>query len=351
MIHSTLRSACVALALTAIVPDACPIKVHTLGDSTMADYDPSATVTRGWGMYVSQFLTGGATAVNYARGGRDSRQGYTELWTKMAKPAVEAGDYVIIQFAHNDEKNNGMDGVALYNYYDGIGYEVSASAVDQRGTVPATTYKEYLGLIATEALNLGAHPIFVAPVCRSYFTDGVIRRNGRHDLGDSYKVLTADGPADGTPLTADDHTMDYAYQMKVLAEEMYLPFIDPTTATRDLYESYGPAKCEPMLFDGAGSTHFNSTGATLAARLCMQLLREQGILTDYISLTTDLCVSPAQADLGEVYKGQILIKEFTLSGFDMEPADGSIRIEPPAGIGIVRRRLSDGRVETLKIRK
>ncbi len=85
-----------------------PIKVHTLGDSTMADYDPSATVTRGWGMYVSQFLTGGATAVNYARGGRDSRQGYTELWTKMAKPAVEAGDYVFIQFAHNDEKNNGI---------------------------------------------------------------------------------------------------------------------------------------------------------------------------------------------------------------------------------------------------
>lgn len=269
----------------------------------------------------------------------------------MAKPAVEAGDYVIIQFAHNDEKSNGMDGVALYNYYDGIGYEVSASAVDQRGTVPATTYKEYLGLIATEALNLGAHPIFVAPVCRSYFTDGVIRRNGRHDLGDSYKVLTADGPADGTPLTTDDHTMDYAYQMKVLAEEMDLPFIDLTTATRELYESYGPVKCEPMLFDGAGSTHFNSTGATLAARLCMQLLREQGILTDYISLTTDLCVSPAQADLGEVYKDQILVKEFTLSGFDMEPADGGIRPEPPAGIGIVRRRLSDGRVETLKIRK
>ena len=121
MINSTLRSACVALALTAIVPDACPVKVHTLGDPSMADYDPSVTVARVWGMYVSQFLTGGATAVNYARGGRDSRQGYTELWTKMAKPAVEAGDYVIIQFAHNDEKNNGMDGVALYNYYDGIG--------------------------------------------------------------------------------------------------------------------------------------------------------------------------------------------------------------------------------------
>ena len=98
--------------------------------------------------------------------------------------------------------------------------------------MPATTYKEYLGLIATEAMELGAHPIFVAPVCRSYFTDGVIRRNGRHDLGDSYKVLTADGPADGTPLTADDHTMDYAYQMKVLAEEMSPRYIYLTTAAR-----------------------------------------------------------------------------------------------------------------------
>ena len=47
-------------------------KVHMLGDSTMAPYDESATVTRGWGMYFGNFLTGGWTSVNYAKGGRDT---------------------------------------------------------------------------------------------------------------------------------------------------------------------------------------------------------------------------------------------------------------------------------------
>ena len=55
-------------------------KVHTLGDSTMAPYDESATVTRGWGMYFGDFLTNGWSSINYARGGRDSRGGYEELW-------------------------------------------------------------------------------------------------------------------------------------------------------------------------------------------------------------------------------------------------------------------------------
>ena len=76
-------------------------KVHTLGDSTMAPYDESATNTRGWGMYFGNFLSNGWTSVNYAKGGRDSRMGYTELW-QNAKNNVEAGDYVLIQFAHND---------------------------------------------------------------------------------------------------------------------------------------------------------------------------------------------------------------------------------------------------------
>ena len=50
-------------------------KVHTLGDSTMAPYDESATVTRGWGMYFGQFLTNGWTSINYAKGGRDTYTG------------------------------------------------------------------------------------------------------------------------------------------------------------------------------------------------------------------------------------------------------------------------------------
>ena len=306
-------------------------RVHTLGDSTMADYDESATVTRGWGMYFGNFLTNGWTSVNYAKGGRDSRGGYNELW-QTAKKNVEAGDYVIITFAHNDEKNSGMDGVALYNYYIGIGDQTAAAAVDQRGTVPSTTYREYLAKIVDEVRALGATPIICSPVCRSYFTNGKIRRNGRHDLGDGYKVLTEQGPVDGTKLPESDHTMDYAWHSQQLAAEKNVDFIDLTTATAALYESYGDTKCHDYLFDGEGSTHFNTTGALLVARECARLMKDQGILADDIVLPTDITVAPATGDFGEAYKGQTLQKEFTVNGFGLTPEKGTVTITATDGI-------------------
>lgn len=309
-------------------------KVHTLGDSTMAPYDESATVTRGWGMYFGNFLTNGWTSINYAKGGRDSRGGYEELW-QTAKKQVEPGDYVIITFGHNDEKNSGMDGYALKAYYESIGDAAAAAAVDLRGTVPSTTYKEWLGKIVDEAKALGAIPIICSPVCRSYFNGTTIRRNGRHDLGDNYKVLTDEGPKDGPKLAEDDHTMDYAYHSQQLANEKEVAFIDLTQATKELYESYGnQTKCEAQLFDGEGSTHFNTTGALLVARECARLMKAQGILADDIYLPTDLSVSPATGNFGEAYKGQTLQKEFTLNGFGLSPEEGTVSITATDGIAL-----------------
>ena len=306
-------------------------KVHTLGDSTMAPYDESATVTRGWGMYFGNFLTNGWTSINYAKGGRDSYGGYNELW-QTAKKNVEAGDYVIITFAHNDEKNSGMDGYQLKAYYERIGDATAAAAVDLRGSIPSTTYKQNLAKIVDEAKALGATPIICSPVCRSYFNGSKIRRNGRHDLGDSYKVLTENGPVDGPKLAEDDHTMDYAYHSEQLAKEKGVSFIDLTTATATLYESYGDAKCHEYLFDGEGSTHFNTTGALLVARECARLMKAQGIMANDISLPTDISVTPATGNLGDAYKGQTLTKEFTLNGFGLTPEEGSVSITATDGI-------------------
>ena len=186
-------------------------KVHTLGDSTMAPYDESATVTRGWGMYFGNFLTNGWTSINYAKGGRDSRGGYNELW-QTAKNNVEAGDYVIITFGHNDEKNQGMDGMELQAYYQGLGQ----TWTETRGTIPSTTYKEWLGKIVDEAKALGAIPIVCSPVCRSYFSGNSIRRNGRHDLGDSFSILTSTGILEKQSVPTTDHSMDYAYHSQKL---------------------------------------------------------------------------------------------------------------------------------------
>ena len=306
-------------------------KVHTLGDSTMAPYDESATVTRGWGMYFGNFLTNGWTSINYAKGGRDSRGGYEELW-QTAKKNVTAGDYVIITFGHNDEKNSGMDGYELKAYYESIGDATKAAAVDLRGTVPSTTYKEWLGKIVDEAKALGATPIICSPVCRSYFDGSKIRRNGRHDLGDSFSVLTSGGIKEKQSVPADDHTMDYAYHSQKLAEEKGVSFIDLTTSTAELYESYGDAKCHEYLFDGEGSTHFNTTGAVLVARECARLMKAQGILTDAITLPTDLTVAPSTGDFGEAYKGQTLQKEFTLNGFGLSPETGTVSVTATDGI-------------------
>lgn len=306
-------------------------KVHTLGDSTMAPYDESATVTRGWGMYFGNFLTNGWTSINYAKGGRDSRGGYTELW-QTAKKNVEQGDYVIITFGHNDEKNGGMDGYALKAYYESIGDATKAAAVDLRGTVPSTTYKEWLGKIVDEAREKGATPIICSPVCRSYFDGGKIKRNGRHDLGDSFSVLTENGPIEKQSVPQNDHTMDYAYHSEQLAKEKGVAFIDLTKATAELYESYGDKKCHDFLFDGEGSTHFNTTGALLVARECARLMKAQGIMSDDITLPTDITVAPATGDMGEAYKGQTLTKEFTVNGFGLSPEEGTVSITATDGI-------------------
>ena len=306
-------------------------KVHTIGDSTMANYTESATVTRGWGMYFGLFLTDGWTSVNYAQGGRDSRGGYKELW-QNAKPHVEAGDYVLIQFAHNDEKIQGVDRDELYDYYISKGMTTEANAVESRGTRPSVTYKQWLGKMVDEVKAKGAIPVLVAPVCRSYFSNGKIRRNGRHDLGDSFSLLTADGIKEKQSLPATDHTMDYVYHMQQLAKEKGVEFVDLTSATAALYESYGDAKCHEQLFDGEGSTHFNTTGALLVARLCAQLMKEQGILADAINVPTDLSISPEKADMGQAYKGQTLTKELTLNGFGLAPETGTIHLSGSEGV-------------------
>ena len=312
-------------------------KVHTLGDSTMAFYNESTTNTRGWGMYFGNFLTNGWTSVNYARGGRDSRGGYNELW-QSAKNSVEAGDYVLIQFAHNDEKQNGMDNEELQAYYTSIGDAASAAAIksDGRGTVPSTTYKKYLKQIIDAVKEKGATPILVSAVCRCYFSGGTITRAGRHDLGDKYDAIVDGAIKTGLKVGANDHTMDYSYHMQQLANEENVAFIDMTSATKKLYESYGNYnKCYSALFDKGGeadNTHYNLTGALTAARLCAQLMKEQGILADDIVIPTDLSIAPATIEMGDVYVGQSAVKELTLSGLGLNPATGAINITASEGI-------------------
>lgn len=311
------------------------IKVHTIGDSTMATYSESTTVTRGWGQMFQQFFTDAVTVNNRAKSGASSKSFYEEAaYWESVKKQIQPGDYVLIQFAHNDEKNDGMDGDEVKAYYESIGDQAKADATDYRGTTASGTYKEYLRKYVEETRALGATPVLVGAICRKYFTGSTIRRNGRHDLGDDFSLLTTSGIKEGNKVGEDDHTYDYPYQMRLVADEMGVSYIDLTTATKELYESYGDAKANELLFDGDGSTHTSAMGATLIARLCAQLLQKQGILTEYINLTSDLSVNPSKADLGEAYKGQTVVKEFQISGFDLQPAEGNVTITASKGLQV-----------------
>lgn len=323
-------------------------KVWMLGDSTMTEYDESEpTGGRGWGMYFGNFLVNGWTSVNMAKGGRDSRGGYNELW-QNCKNDVMPGDYVIIQFAHNDAACGGADYEELVKYYTDKGDTegLAATKAIGRGTIPSTTYKEMLKKICDEVRAKGATPILASAVCRHQFTDGKVRRAAKHDIGGSYDAIVNGELKKGLSVPEGDHTYDYPYQMKQVADAEGVAFLDMTSATASLMESYeaqGSGNCFNVMFDkkieANDGTHYNVTGALLAARLCAQLiLQEQSNYTQLATLAanvnvpTDMSFNPATANMGEVYVGQAATKEISLSALGLSPAEGTVTISATNGI-------------------
>ena len=231
-------------------------KVHTLGDSTMAPYDESATNTRGWGMYFGNFLTNGWTSVNYAKGGRDSRGGYNELW-QNAKNNVEAGDYVLIQFAHNDTQYGGMDNLQLQEYYTSIGDTEKAAAVkkDGRGTIPASTYKECLKQIIDAVKAKGATPILVSLTPRNEWENGKIER--RND--------------------------SYGAWYRQVVKETGVEFVDLHNLTADFYDKKCGSKAKADKYFKRDHTHTSLLGAKTNAQCVAQGLKaNKSSLADYL---------------------------------------------------------------------
>ena len=314
-----------------IFNSAAAVKVHTIGDSTMQDYDESTTEVRGWATYLGSFFDANFVTVNNrGKAGASSRTFYdgAAFWPSV-KSQMNAGDYLLIQFAHNDENNNGLD-VLEYNAY--LTANGQAALTDLRGTCPNTTYKNYLRLYVDEARALGVNPVFVGPICRKYFLNATtLKRSGLHDLGDKFSKLEGGVLYENQSLPAGDSTMSYVRAMKDVAAEKNVPFIDLTSATRDLYIQYGEQQCTDLLFASKGDgtpdgTHTKTLGANLIARLAAQLLQDAGILSQYITIPTDITATPASLSIGETYSGVQQSKEVLLTGFGMEPATGTVSI-------------------------
>ena len=229
---------------------AAPRRVHTIGDSTMSDYKPAATPKRGWGMYLQAFFNADSVTVNNrGKSGASTRTFYeTEnLWPSV-KSQMHAGDYLIIQFAHNDEKCKGED-VFVQNAK--LRAEGKDTLTDMRGTEPNTTYKQYLRKFVNEAREMGVTPVLMSPICRAYFKDGKINNEGRH-------VLAAD--------------KDYVRCMREVAEEMFVPFLDMTSRSRELYEQNGQSFCMTNYFNCGDKTHTSAAGGMAIASLAYELI-------------------------------------------------------------------------------
>ena len=311
------------------------VKVHTIGDSTMAEYDENTTDKRGWGMYLGSFFDPAFVTVNNrGKSGADTRGFYTgaAYWPSV-KSQMSAGDYLIIQFAHNDEGTvtNGMDNLEYAEYCQANNLP---APTDARGTNPQTTYREYLRLFIDEARALGVNPILVGPICRKYFSGNTIRRNGQHDLGDKFSKIKDGVLYENQSVPASDLSMSYVEAMRIVAEEKGVPFLNLTEATKEMYLEYGEAQCTQLLFCNGDNTHTNAMGGNLIARQAAQMMKDAGILAEHINIPTSITANPTSIEIGETYSGVAQNKEFLLTGFGLEPASGTVELNATGALTI-----------------
>ena len=206
--------------------------IHIIGDSTVDDNQPPF---RGWGWALPKFIREDVTVKNHALSGRSSRSFRAEGLFKPVEKALGAGDFLLIQFGHNDEKD------------------------DERHTDPDTTFPEELWRYCEFALSRGAQPVLITPVGRRFFA------------------------GDGSLLNTHG---EYPRAIRALAAEKKVPLCDLEADSRELYKSLGQEKTaelfvrlapgeHPDFPDGHDDkTHFNAYGAEIIAGLVAGELRK-----------------------------------------------------------------------------
>ena len=225
--------------LTAAMP-AKKMKIWLCGDSTIAIKQTNTYPETGWGMPFVYFWDSTVQVNNLAKNGRSTKTFINEnLWQQVADGAEE-GDYVFIQFGHNDESEEKKD----------------------RYTTPAE-FKANLTRFVREARSKKATPILLTPVSRRKF-DTLGTALETHRL---YSALT-----------------------KEVADNEQVLFIDLDAKSRALYQSFGKDNStllfvqlkpgeHPNYPEGRiDNTHFTELGARLIAQLVLKELR--GLNTD-----------------------------------------------------------------------
>lgn len=314
-----------ALTLATLDSTALPaVTVHMLGDSTMTTYTADRRPQMGWGEAVPQFFNSSVKVNNWALGGRSSRSFYYEAtrWPAIL-PKIAAGDYVIIQFAHNDQKSGGD--YPVYGTFafcsDGSGDGEACSGrpdkLDPAVDIAQHSYYQFLKKYVNEVRSKGANPILMSPIVRKYFSGTTITPQGQHNLTG---INSGETYARG----------DYVAAMKAVATKYNVPFVDITAETKKIVESYGNASATANLYIAADSTHPQVLFANLIAKRAVEGMKALGILNSYMVPVTSLIASPNTLDWSTRYLNMPSTKTVTVSAFDLAPAAGTLSATAPA---------------------
>lgn len=218
------------------------IRVFMIGDSTMADKPgaPEINPERGWGQLLPSFFNENAEVRNHAVNGRSTRSFIDEGRWEAVLAELRSGDYVFIQFGHNDMKEKDP----------------------ARYTNPYSSYRRNLEKFVRETRARGAFPVLLSSIVRRNF-------NEQGTLVDTHGA--------------------YPFVTRAVATEMNVPFIDHQLKTEDFINALGPEKSKEIYLwvkpgqyerfpDGEqDNTHLTLKGATEYARLAMEGIEELGL--------------------------------------------------------------------------
>jgi lysophospholipase L1-like esterase len=222
--------------------------VFCIGDSTVKNGqgDGSGGLW-GWGDPIVQFFdTSRVKVENHARGGTSSRTYRTlGLWDKVLEK-IEPGDYVLMQFGHNDSGalNDSLRARGTIKGTGAESQEIDNILTGEHETVH--TYGWYIRQYIQEIENKGAHPVVVAPIPRNDWVDGKVPRNA-----DSYG----------------------GWAREVAAEEN-VPFINLNERMASAMEEVGEKNVTGTYFFARDHTHTSAKGAVLAASLIADELKK-----------------------------------------------------------------------------
>lgn len=148
------------------------IVLRLMGDSTMADKDLSyENPERGWGQRLKSHVDGGVVVANYAQNGRSTKSVQTlGIWDRV-KNDLKKGEYLFIQFGHNDSKESDTT----------------------RYAAPFGAYQENIRKFVDHALAVGAKPVLFTPVSRRWFDEkGNLKRNCHGDYPAAVKQVATE---------------------------------------------------------------------------------------------------------------------------------------------------------------